>query len=299
MLSATPKWFVLTTLFALGVFCGEAATQTPLPTSMKAEYFWNDTVAFWLRPSAPGPKASVVFDTAGKTVTLDWDFSIPGSEGQHPVGFVSSGSRSDEVSVSYEPTAVCRQAGVGSIFYVAGWVKRLSMSVIERWEVKDMAFLTTTNPNGTLTSALTLTYEKSTVLATTTMGPIRCMDYHFTADRLWVLEDDAPNNLVSIDPNTGAASPIADTTTVPELASMHSTRAIFIDPAAPSGGGFYLLLRPEADWDLVQSDQQDPQSKIFFTRDSNFDGVIDEQVVKTLNDTEAAIDSAFYTSQYN
>ncbi len=284
-------------LLVLLVSSGVSA-QSTLPSTLESRFRWNDTVSFWLRPGATGPSASVSFDTAEKELHLEWSYDIPGTLGQYPVGFVSSGTREDELSLSYHPLAACREAGVSPVFYIAGWADRLQMLVVERIEVQGITIGTTMTPTGTVVGTLSLSYEKSIVFASDELGPVRCMEYHHTSDRLWLLEDAAPNRVLEVDPVAGDFAVLTNAAAFPALAGMRSMRSIYVDPAAPDGGGFFLLCLPEPEWELVQEDLQDPQSPVFFTRDTDFDGVPDEVVVTTLADAEDDIDYDHYVSKY-
>lgn len=290
---SNPRLYLLTALLVL-TNNGESVAQSSLPESLQAH--WNDTTGCWLRPALAGPDAHISFNTEAKQLTVAWGFDIPGSEAQYPVGFVSSDTRTDSHALGYHPTAICRRSGVGSTFYVAGWIDRLSTAIVERWEVNNMAVGTTAKPDGTLTASLTLSYDKEIVFTSDSTGPIRCIAFHTTSDRVWALGNDSPNTLYSIDPTSGSATVQTDAAAHPELASMRSALCKYIDPAAPDGGGFFVLLRQESAWEFI--DEPDLQSQVFFTRDSNFDGIVDVQDVRTLASAKADINSAFYKSDY-
>lgn len=274
-----------------------AHAQGGLPASLSAN--WYDTVGCWLDLGADQPRAAIIFDTDEKLLSVDWEFEIPGSEAQFPVGFTSTERRNDSIALSYQPTAVCQESGTGPTFYVAGWIDRLSMAIVERWTVVDAVVASTIKPDGTIAATLNLSYRKEVVLASTTTGPIRCIAYHFTSGQIWALEELAPHKLLAIDPTSSGVTVVTDGSHYPELANMRSAQVTYINPAAPDGGGFFVHLRPEPDWAFIDSEEQDPQSHVFFTRDVDFDGNVDVMDVRTLESARSAMDSAFYNANFH
>jgi len=280
----------LGSILALVVLGTPTQSQTALPDEMKSAFEAHGTVATVLRPdpgSVEDPRARVRFRTQERKVLLEWTFGIPGTA--TGLGMLDNGWRFDELSVGYEPTALCAAAGSATSFFVAGWVERLGAILIEQFDVSNMAVGTTYSPGGEPISTLSLIYERSVVLARTGIGPVRALAFHKSRNELWLLEDSPQHRLMALDVANGSTTEVANATALPELAQMHSALQFVVPPSAPHPG-FFVILRPQFDWELVDVEVVDPQSTVCLFRDENLDGNLDVSASMTWADAMGQVD---------
>jgi len=209
---------------------------------------------------------SLTFHAGEKYVQIEWDFKPQGGDPSQSY---------DRVTVSYEPTAVCRKAGVSPIFYVVGYVWRTDQVVVEQWELTNMLLGTAIGPGGATTSTFGYTIRKDVLASTTSIQPIADAVYNRYADKLWLLEAESPKVLWQCDPATGNTTWLADQTTLVALGvakSMWGTK--IVGAALP---GYIIVLKPTYPWE--EGDVDSPN--LFLMRDANLDGTMDEALQMT------------------
>lgn len=249
-----------------------SAAQAPaLPEAMVARFTSNDAALLFPGPtpaSAQELSASIRFDTEQRVVELSWLFSSGGS----------SGAQHETQSVSWSPTAVCVQQGLGPSFYVAGYIPRTGQSIIEKWTVAPLIGATQPAGGGPPLLSLTNSMQKEIVTITDGIGPIRTLIYHFSQARLWAFEETAPHRVWSIDPAAGVAQLAYDTSSLPELPGLLSAQVFKIKPGAPDGGGVLVVLYRWRAWKRLWlfPHELDPADTVWILRDGDGDGTIDE-----------------------
>lgn len=270
------------TLLGLFVPCALVMGQgSPLPQEMRAS-FTGKTFAGSMYPLvAPQHtekvRADLAFDTTDRTLTLDWYYR---DDGALPANEV------EEHQLSYEPTTYCRKAGASPTFFIAGYVQRTGHVIVERWTFSEMA-LTSYTQGGKTLSGFTRTLHKEVVLLRDDIKPLRAIAYFLPSGRLWLFEEEAPNVVWSVDPETGDSAWLLDASVRPEIANARSSKTFVIGPGAVDGGGFILLLYPWRAWDSpwtgVPSEPTN-DTELFLFRDSDADGIVDEESVLTWSD---------------
>lgn len=267
----------VTPFLLAGVLTGSLLAQapTPLPESLRSQA-WTTSAAIIYPSSNPADtdniRGRVVFDTDEQTLGIEWKIRADGA---------LTKEENDVFSLSFAPTAVCRERGVGPTFYVAGYIERTGHVVIERWTFDDL-LLGAAAPagGGTPVSTLSRTLRKSVVVMTTELKPLKTMAYHATADELWVFEEEVPYTVSTIDPTTGAIAWLFDWSVIPAVALTHTAYTTMIDPPAPQSG-FVIQLEPWRTWARWPFDveSQEAAVQLYVFRDANLDGVIDESTI--------------------
>jgi len=217
-----------------------------LPPDMQAEFNGESYAALFNLNGSTGGKASVYawFSTqaTGGRVHFKTIFKGPTSYGQ---------TRLDDFSTSFQPTAICQRSGETDTLYVAGWFPRQRMAVVEEWTLQTVAIgeaLSTSGsgPHPTLTS---YHFDKRLLLATTGVAakPIEALACDPFADELIVIEYGPQAQLSRIDlslpPEDMTLLPLADVTTLPELANVKSMRSGF-----HTDHGLVFVLRQTRGW---------------------------------------------------
>lgn len=270
-------------LSGLAVCCllasGPAIAQgPPLSEELKAS-FSSNVMAFQFHPIATGAhaddlSAAVTFDTAKKVVSIDWWYAVDGAE---------YGTRHDDFTVSFEPTAVCPRAGSGPTLYIAGYIQRTGHTVIEEWTFENIVLGSALPQGGTQgKSTFSKTVRKEVIVNDAAVLPLRYLVYHYARNRLWAAEDSDPFVVWEIDVDSGARTHLADKFTWPELPLLLSARAGKVKSTAPDGGGFIVQLFKTRCWKPKSATGElKPTDQLYIIRDVNLDGVAEEAGVIT------------------
>lgn len=200
--------------------------------------------------------------TGGTAAVSAW-FSSQESAGQLHFKTIFSGptsygmSRRDDVSTSFQPTAICQRSGETDTIYVAGWFSRQRMAVIEEWSLQPVAIgeAMGTGGNGPHPTMSSFQFDKRLLLTTTgvTATPFEAMACDPFADELIVLEYGPQARLSRIDLSVPAENmalmPLADVTSTPQLAQVKSMRSGF-----HQDHGLVMVLRQAPAWHVPQLD---------------------------------------------
>lgn len=256
---------------------------TPLPQVMYSAWPKAKISAFIWHPiavEADSDKvwARVWFDTSNKLIEASWFASA--SEDAYP--YVE-----DEVyPVSYQPTAICRKAGRSPTIYVSGYIQRTGHVIVEEWTAESL-IVGVAQPQGSEQEKTTLSkiIRKEVVFLSNEIGPIRSMVYNKHEERLWLLEENVPHTVWRVNLSSGVAQPYFDDQTLPALALAESSQTMLVEPSAPDGGGFLILLYPWRCWKPAWLKTPPPADSIqmYMLRDVNLDGVPDESTYISWN----------------
>lgn len=247
-----------------------AQAGPPLPDSLHAT-FGTYEFADRIYPTAWTENEFVIgslsFNTVEKYVDIDWDFKAPGGPTRNSI---------ERITVSYQPTAVCRKAGVSPIFFVVGYIQRTDQVIVEEWGVTNMLLGTALGPGGVTESSFSKIIEKNVVALTGSLQPIVDAAYNRYANKLWLLEAESPHVLWECDPASGNITALADESIVPALATAKSMWTVKIGSGAQLSG-FVIIFKKNYTW--KEDDASD--NSILLMRDADLDGTIEESVQLT------------------
>ncbi len=179
-------WFLLGPLLLVPM---NIAAQTPLPEAMQAKFVPGKLMGdFFYVPTGSQAKlrASLYFENVeAKVVYISYLFQAPNA---------LPGEETKEYATSFRPTAVCKRAGLDSVFFVAGWSDRLSQTIVEKWTLSGGAVGSATpTTGGPAYSILTVPMvERELLLTSTTIGPIAAIGFNVYGGDLWLMEDEQP-----------------------------------------------------------------------------------------------------------
>ena len=270
------------------------SSAPPLPQALFGA-FHDPTPAIKLRIPLQGTTkvwAGISFATSAKTIILDW---------QYLTGTAPTGSLYRTENVSFLPTAVCPLAGAGTVFFVAGYDQRSGKSIIEQWDITNIAIGTTVPPGGgDPISTMSYQLNRTRLAATTTIGFIRGIACHFQTNELFVFTEGPPNLLWSLEIASGTWTLLHSDQDVPVLGDYQTYFTTLISTEA-NKPGFIVVGKPWRPWleatPMSQIDADTDTLLVF--RDENLDGIIDEIVELTWSDYKQRGYSDYFILSYN
>lgn len=289
---AVLRCLALTQLVALPACLQGPALPAPLRSEFSASNF-----DFMMFPSSsaeadeqdhPFLALAASFDTAGKTLQLDWTFRAPGAE---------YGSETETIPLAYEPTAMCPESGSGTSFFTAGYVRHLDQVVVQRWTLHDISIGAAAAavdgasdaegeaaPQGLAGfrhSTFTRALRSETILSRSDVEPLRAIAFNRYAGELILLEDAAPRTAWCLDPATLGLAPWRDGNGVPvnerSVPALAQTRMLVTTLIAPPNAapGFLLTGHADPSWKHGPAFQPSLDQVLVF-RDADLDGTFEE-----------------------
>ena len=286
-------WVLALVIVPHFVLAGVSTAQTPLPETLAANFKQITSDFFYYVDPDDGNGAVRVglqfTNTDERKIVLTYFFKDADP-------YAIPGELIKEIPVSYHPTAICKKAGKGDTFYVAGWAERLGHTVLEEWKLVGGAVGSTVPPSGPPISALIPpTIEKTLLLSTDEIGPVASVAFNHYGGECWLLEEASPKKVWSVDPASPSSRAVMfDATSDPTgtLATMTSM-AVGRHPTA----GFMIYFELKRRWVSGTLYHEPYPLRVF--RDTDQDGVMDVQETRTFLDLYTTFPPGSWTIKYD
>lgn len=187
--------------------------------------------------------------------------------------------RTDTYSTSFQPTALTKRSGNTDTLYIAGWLPRQRMAVVEEWKLEHLALGETLLPTGETKASMSapqFTKRLLVVQSGDSARPIETLACDPYSNELLVLEYGPEARLSRVNLNLPIEDmsliPVADISSLPEL---ENTR--FFKTGFHEQHGLVIVLKRARAWKLS------PKSPIYAMYDTNGDGWLDLNIIIDLS----------------
>lgn len=222
--------------------------------------------------------ARLYFNTDAQEVGVQW---LAQSDQADEDGVLVSGISTELFATSFLPTAVCREAGLGDAFYVAGYVPRTGDVVVERWRISsaEVGVLAPpiTSPPQTNPSPpkayVTKTVRRSLVASLPQVSPLKAIAFNPVRESLVALDIGVDGDYATayeIDVDQGGCVVIQSLAALSELNYHHS-----VEVYVTGESGLVILLDRRPAWLYNDGVLTEMSKSVVLIRDPEMDGSYD------------------------
>lgn len=217
----------------------------------------------------------LAFDTENRALSMSWAFGLANTR---------SGHTSELHELSFAPTAVCAELGVGKRLFVVGYREGTCEVVVERWTIQDLSMAARGDEGDDITTRLDMEWHKQ-LLFTAVMPPVAAAAFLPSTGQLLLLQEEAPHSIHALDTRAGSTglAPLFDAST-PGFAALEHARwmaTLRVHDSHPDGGAFMLITEPVRAWEGLDEVPDGQEDAFLLLRDRDCDGIFDSTLTGT------------------